>query len=48
MSIKRKTFSRHLQAKQLTYPDEFFVLKSEKDICSDSFPIYRYAVLEED
>ena len=37
MAVTRCTFSNDLKAKNLCYPDEFFKLRSEKVIPSDSF-----------
>ncbi len=42
MAINRCTFSNDLKAKDLCYSDEFFKLKSEKVIPSDSFSFDSY------
>lgn len=42
MAVKRCTFSNDLKAKDLCYSDEFFKLKSEKVIPSDSFSFDSY------
>ena len=42
MAIKRNTFSNDLKSKDLCYSDEFFKLKSEKVIPSDSFTFDSY------
>ena len=42
MAINRCTFSNDLKAKDLCYYDEFFKLKSEKVIPSDSFSFDSY------
>lgn len=42
MAISYKTFSNDLKAKDLNYSDEYFVLKSERVIPSDSFSFNSY------
>lgn len=42
MAVNRCTFSNHLKAKDLCYSDEFFKLRSEKVIPSDSFSFDSY------
>ena len=42
MAVNRLTFSNDLKAKDLCYSDEFFKLKSEKVIPSDSFTFDSY------
>lgn len=42
MAVTRCTFYNDLKAKDLCYPDEFFKLKSEKVIPSDSFSFDQY------
>jgi hypothetical protein len=42
MSIRHRTFSNDLKAKDLCYTDEFFSLKGEKIIPSDSFSFNSY------
>ena len=42
MAVNRCTFSNDLKAKDLCYSDEFFTLKSEKVIPSDSFSFDSY------
>mgnify|MGYP003310923867 CR=1 FL=1 len=46
MAINRYTFSNDLKAKDLCYSDEFFKLKSEKVIPSDSFSFDSYEALK--
>ena len=47
MAIKRLTFSNNLKAKDLNYSDEFFSLKGEKVIPSDSFSFNSYEALKD-
>ena len=42
MPVKRLTFSKDLRAKDLCYSDDFFTLKGEKVIPSDSFSYDSY------
>jgi len=42
MAVNRLTFSNDLKAKDLCYSDEFFKLRSEKVIPSDSFSFSNY------
>ena len=46
MAVNRCTFSNDLKAKDLCYSDEFFKLKSEKVIPSDSFSFDSYEALK--
>jgi hypothetical protein len=47
MAVKHRTFSNDLKAKDLCYSDEFFKLKSEKVIPSDSFTFDNYEALKD-
>lgn len=47
MAVNRLTFSNDLKAKDLCYSDEFFKLKSEKVIPSDSFAFDSYEALKD-
>lgn len=47
MSIRHRTFSNDLKAKDLCYTDEFFSLKGEKIIPSDSFSFNSYQALKD-
>lgn len=47
MAVNRCTFSNDLKAKDLCYSDEFFKLKSEKVIPSDSFSFSSYEALKD-
>lgn len=47
MSVNRCTFSNDLKAKDLCYSDEFFKLKGEKVIPSDSFTFDSYDVFKD-
>ena len=47
MAINRCTFSNDLKAKDLCYSDEFFKLKSERVIPSDSFSFSSYEALKD-
>lgn len=47
MAVNRCTFSNDLKAKDLCYSDEFFKLKSEKVIPSDSFTFDSYEVFKD-
>lgn len=47
MAIKRLTFSNNLKAKDLNYSDDFFSLKGEKVIPSDSFSFNSYEALKD-
>lgn len=47
MATNYRTFSNDLKAKDLCYPDEFFKLKSEKVIPSDSFTFDNYQALKD-
>ena len=47
MAVNRLTFSNDLKAKDLCYSDDFFSLKSEKVIPSDSFSFSSYEALKD-
>lgn len=47
MSVNRLTFSNDLKAKDLCYSDEFFKLKGQKVIPSDSFTFDSYEVFKD-
>jgi hypothetical protein len=47
MSANRLTFSNSLKSKGLCYSDEFFKLKSEKVIPSDSFTFDSYEAFKD-
>jgi hypothetical protein len=47
MAVNRFTFSNDLRAKELNYTDEFFKLKSEKVIPSDSFSFETYEAFKD-
>ena len=47
MSLNRRTFYNDLKAKNLCYSDDFFKLKSEKVIPSDSFSFSSYEALKD-
>lgn len=47
MAVNRFTFSNDLRAKELNYTDEFFKLKSEKVIPSDSFSFDTYEAFKD-
>ena len=47
MAIKYRTFSNDLKAKDLCYPDQFFTLKGQKIIPSDSFSFGSYQALKD-
>jgi hypothetical protein len=47
MAVNRCTFSNDLRAKDLSYSDEFFKLKGEKIIPSDSFSYNSYEALKD-
>jgi len=47
MAVKYCTFSNDLKAKDLCYSDDFFTLKGEKVIPSDSFSFDTYYALKD-
>lgn len=47
MAVNRYTFFNDLKAKDLSYPDKFFKLKSEKVIPSDSFTFDSYEAFKD-